>query len=462
MAKITVTPKFTSELDPEFTPGALYLREFAKLATEPFALAVKRPNGAVSVRRMKLLAGRDADSQAANLLVAERTLKFMLWMYGGCEVLVAGNREIGNELGKIYAPTGARAFDYAMMGRRIYKRDFTIQNISIEECPEEKTPEVPLGNHLDGCRVGFDLGGSDRKCAAVIDGKCVFSEEVKWDPYFQSDPEYHKAGIRDSIQRAAAHLPRIDGIGGSSAGVYVDGQPRLVSLFRGVSESDFQKKIWPLFDELAAEFKVPFVVANDGEVTALAGSMSMHSDSVLGVSMGTSVAAGFVNARGNITDYLDELAFVPIDFRAGAPADEWSGDTGCAVQYLSQQAVARLAPAAGFDFPADMPFPTRLEKVQEAMKNGDARAEKIFRTIGIYLGYAAAQFADFYGLVKKLLLLGRVSSGKGGDLVIEMARKVVAAEFPEIAARLEFKVPDEEFKRHGQAMIAASLPELGK
>ena len=462
MSKITVAPKFVSELDRGFTPGALYLREFAKQATEPFVLAVKRPNGAVSLRRMKLLKAGDPESFAANLLVAERTLKFMLWMYGGCEVLVAGNGEIGDELAKIYSPSGARSFDHAMMGQRIYKRDFTVRNISFDECPEEKTPEIPLGNHLNGCRVGFDLGGSDRKCAAVIDGKCVFSEEVKWDPYFQSDPAYHKAGIRDSILRAAAHLPRIDGIGGSSAGVYVDGQPRLVSLFRGVSEKDFKEKIWPLFDELAAEFKVPFVVANDGEVTALAGAMSMHSDSVLGVSMGTSVAAGFVNARGNITDYLDELAFVPIDFRADAPADEWSGDTGCAVQYLSQQAVARLAPAAGFDFPKDMPFPTRLEKVQEAMKQGDPRAEKIFRAIGIYLGYAAAQFSDFYGLVKKLLLLGRVSSGRGGDIVIETARKVVETEFPEIAAQLEFKVPDEEFKRHGQAMIAASLPEVNK
>ena len=462
MSKITVSPKFVSELDPGFIPGALYLREFAKAATVPFALAVKRPNGAVSVRKMNILAGNDADSKAANLLVAERTLKFMLWMYGGCEVFVAGSEEIGNELAKIYSPSGARAFDYAMMGQRIYKQDFTVKNISFDEFPEEKTPEIPLGNHLDGCRVGFDLGGSDRKCAAVIDGKCVFSEEIKWDPYFQSDPEYHKAGIRDSIQRAAAHLPRLDGIGGSAAGVYVDGQPRLVSLFRGVSEQDFKEKIWPLFDDLAAEFGVPFVVANDGEVTALAGAMSMKSDSVLGVSMGTSVAAGFVNANGNIMDYLDELAFVPIDFKENAPADEWSGDLGCAVQYLSQQAVARLAPIAGFDFPADMPFPTRLELVQEAMKNGDARAEKIFYAIGIYLGYAAAQFADFYGLVKKLLLLGRVSSGKGGDLVIEVAQKVVKEEFPEIAAQLEFKVPDEEFKRHGQAMIAASLPELGK
>ncbi len=44
------------------------------------------------------------------------------------------------------------------------------------------------GRHLDGCRIGFDLGGSDRKCAAVIDGKVVFSDEVVWNPYFEKDP----------------------------------------------------------------------------------------------------------------------------------------------------------------------------------------------------------------------------------------------------------------------------------
>ena len=164
--------------------------------------------------------------------------------------------------------------------------------------------------------------------------------------------------------------------------------------------------------------------------------------------------------NGNITDWLNELAFVPVDYRDNAPADEWSGDLGCGVQYFCQQGVARLAKAAGLGFPADMPFPKQLVEVQELMKQGDARAAAIYRTIGVCFGYTVAHFADFYEL-QNLLFLGRVSSGEGGEIIMEEAKKVIAREFPEYA-HIQFRVPDEKFKRHGQAVVAASLPALAK
>lgn len=320
---------------------------------------------------------------------------------------------------------------------------------------------MKLGGHLDGCRIGFDLGGSDRKCAAVIDGKVVHTEEVEWNPYFEKNPEYHRQGIRDSIRRAAEKLPRVDAIGGSAAGVYVNNQPRLASLFRGISKEDFAKYIVSIFDEIQEEYKVPVIVANDGEVTALAGAMSMNSNGVLGLSMGTSEAVGYVNLQGNITDWLNELAFAPIDYRDNAPVDEWSGDIGCGAQYFSQQAVARLAPFAGLNFPAEMKFPERLVKVQELMAQNDQRAAAIYRSIGVCFGYAIAHYADFYE-IKNLLILGRVTSGQGGEIILDEARKVLEAEFPELAANITFRTPDEKFKRHGQAVIAASLPEIKK
>ena len=345
------------------------------------------------------------------------------------------------------------------MGERIYGKEFTVTSVSMADAPAENEIQVQLGGHLDGCRIGFDLGGSDRKCAAVIDGKVVHTEEVVWDPYFQNDPEYHKAGIRDSLRRAAEKMPRVDAIGGSAAGVYVDNHPRLASLFRGISKEDFAKHIVPIFDEIQKEYNVPMIVANDGEVTALAGAMSMESNGVLGLSMGTSQAIGYVNLNGNITDWLNELAFAPVDYREDAPADEWSGDLGCGAQYFSQQAVARLAPKAGINFPEDMPFPKRLEAVQAMMLDNDENAANIYRTIGTCFGYAIAHYADFYE-IKNLLILGRVSSGKGGEIIIDEAKKVLEVEFPDLAKSITFRIPDEKFKRHGQAVIAASLPAL--
>ena len=461
---IKVAPAIRPELDPEYVPAVLWNREYRKLAAETagskrVVFSFKRPNGTVSVFDTVMLP-HTAEYREINIKYAERIIKFLLWMKGGYEVVIANAPELAEDIAAIYSPAGERKFDYEIMGETIYGKPFKVTAVALEETPAESEMQVKLGGHLDGCRIGFDLGGSDRKCAAVIDGKVVHTEEVVWDPYFQKDPEYHKAGIRDSRRRAAEKLPRVDAIGGSAAGVYVDNHPRLASLFRGISKEDFAKHIVPIFDEIQKEYNVPFVVANDGEVTALAGAMSMESNGVLGLSMGTSQAIGYVNVNGNITDWLNELAFAPVDYRDDAPADEWSGDIGCGAQYFSQQAVARLAPAAGLEYPSDMPFPKRLEAVQALMAEGDERAAKIYRTIGVCFGYAIAHYADFYE-IKNLLILGRVSSGKGGEIIIEEAKKVLEKEFPELASGITFRIPDEKFKRHGQAVIAASLPTIG-
>ena len=264
-----------------------------------------------------------------------------------------------------------RAFDAWFMGDKVYGTPLVIESRAAADMPEARENAMPLGRHLDGCRIGFDLGGSDRKCAAVIDGTVVFSEEIPWDPYFQSDPQYHYDGIMDSLQRAAAHLPRVDAIGGSAAGVYVNNEVRVASLFRGITDvSVFDSQVRDIFLDLARSYGVPFEVLNDGDVTALAGSMSLGRNAVLGVAMGTSVAAGYVDSAGNLTNWLSELAFVPVDYRLDGPADEWSGDRGCAVQYFSQQGVGRLLPLAGIPLPPSLRLPEQLEELQRLITSG--------------------------------------------------------------------------------------------
>ncbi len=461
----TVSPKIRPELDPEFVPAVLWNRayraEVAKCsARQDIVIALRRSNGTVSTMKTTVFP-HEGEYAAANVKYVERLVKFLLWMKGGYEVTIAGCEALANDLAKIYSEDGERSFDHNIMGVVIYGKPFAIKSCPLADAPQSHEIQVKLGGHLDGCRIGFDLGGSDRKCAAVIDGKVVHTEEVEWNPYFEKDPEYHRQGIRDSLKRAAAKLPRVDAIGGSAAGVYVNSQPRLASLFRGISKDDFAKYIVGIFDEIQAEYNVPLIVANDGEVTALAGAMSMNATGVLGLSMGTSQAVGYVNVEGNITDWLNELAFAPVDYRDNAPVDEWSGDIGCGAQYFSQQGVARLAPFAGLNFPSEMKFPERLVKVQELMKEGDQRAAAIYRTIGTCFGYAIAHYADFYD-IRNLLILGRVTSGDGGQIILDEARKVLDTEFPELSAKITFRTPDEKFKRHGQAVIAASLPELAK
>jgi predicted NBD/HSP70 family sugar kinase len=460
---IAVSPKFRPVLDPEFVPASLWNRAFhaavnASGGGEPLALALERERGSVSVFRTSVLPHQGANV-AINHRYAERLLKFLLWQKGGFRVTVDGPSGVADYLRSVYSPTGARAFDYQFMGESVYGREFTVEHGA---CPEEREAAAPLGRHLEGCRIGFDLGASDRKCAAVIDGKVVFSAEVPWSPSVEKDPRYHFEGIDDSLKRAAAHLPRVDAIGGSAAGVYVANEVRVGSLYRGVPRDLFASRVHRLFFELQAAWGgVPFDVVNDGEVTALAGSMALNDNAVLGVAMGSSLAAGFVTPQGNITSWLNELAFVPVDYRENAPADEWSGDPGVGAQYFSQQAVGRLLRPAGIDLPADMPLPVKLEQVQKLMAAGDERAQKIYETIGVYFGYNIATYADFYE-VRNLLVLGRVLTGSGGDLILATANRVLESEFPEIAERIRYHIPDEKEKRHGQAIAAASLPALRK
>jgi predicted NBD/HSP70 family sugar kinase len=288
----------------------------------------------------------------------------------------------------------------------------------------------------------------------------VFSDEVAWNPAVQSDPQYHYDGVHDSLRRAAAHLPRVDAIGGSAAGVYVANEVRVGSLYRAVPQDVFDTRIRRIFFDLQTAWNgIPFDVVNDGEVTALAGSMALNDNAVLGVAFGSSLAAGFVTPQGNITSWLNELAFVPVDYREDAPIDEWSGDPGVGAQYFSQQAVGRLLVPAGIDLPKEMTLPVKLEHVQQLMATGNERARKIYQTIGVYFGYNIATYADFYD-VRNLLVLGRVLTGAGGDLILSTATEVLKAEFPEVAERIRYHIPDEKEKRHGQAIAAASLPSI--
>lgn len=455
-----VTPTFQPPLDPGFRPAVLANHAFLRAVGDagggvPLVLGLERSEGSLSRFETRVFP-EDHPRAAANRPYAERLLKFLLWQRGGWRVYVGGPRSIGASLQRWYAPDGERAFDCRFMGERIYQRPFTVVACAPEEVPAEQERERSLGRHLDGCRIGFDLGASDLKISAVVDGRPVYSEEIVWEPRRQSDPAYHYGAITAALEKAASKMPRVDAIGGSSAGVYVDNRPMVASLFRGIPAERFDE-VRTMFLRVAEEMGVPLEVVNDGEVTALAGSMSLQDNGVLGIALGSSQAGGYVTTAGKITDWLNELAFCPVDYSPQAPVDEWSGDRGCGALYFSQQCVFRLAPRAGIQIPRDVPGAEKLKAVQMELEAGHDGARRIWRSMGIYMGYAIAHYADFYDL-KHVLILGRCTSGSGGPLILQGASEVLQSEFPERAARIQIHLPDERSRRVGQAIAAASLP----
>jgi predicted NBD/HSP70 family sugar kinase len=448
-------------LDAGFRPIALGNRAYQRAvaadpARVPLAIALERSEGLVTVFRTEVLPPGHRWYPATEQYV-ERLVKFLIWQVGGWRVVLGGPRELGESLARTYRAGGTRAFDVTLM-ERVYERPFEVRSVPVEQVPEAREGAVALGGHLDGCRIGFDLGASDYKLAAVKDGEAVFTTEIPWDPKNEPDPEFHFRRIDEGLRLAAGHLPRVDAIGGSAAGIYIDNKVMVASLFRAVPAPLFHTHVQPLFLRLRKKWGVPLEVANDGDVTALAGGMSLQATGILGIAMGSSQAVGFLDAEGKITGWLNELAFAPVDLRPNAPADEWSGDLGCGVQFFSQQAVVRLAPLAGIDLPSGHPA-EQLKFVQELLAREDRRAQSIFATIGVCLGYALAQYAGMYDL-RHALVLGRVTSGTGGDLILAKAREVLTLEFPELSERVSLHLPDEKSKRVGQAVAAASLPRL--
>jgi predicted NBD/HSP70 family sugar kinase len=455
-----IAPRVTPALDPFFRPAALANRAYRERVGEkgvPIRLALEQADGSVFRFETRVFPEGDAEA-VSNFTYMERLIKFLLWSRGAWRIHFDGPAYLHELLQRHYRESTTGKFDAEVMGGRIYERKFEI--VLTREIPEARESTAPLGRHLKGCRIGFDLGGSDRKVAAVMDGKVVFSEETVWNPISEQDPQWHFDQINDSLKKAAAHLPRVEAIGGSSAGVYVNNRVKVASLFRGVSSEQFESRVKDIFIELGKKWGgIPFEVANDGEVTALAGSMALGKNAVFGLAFGTSTAAGYVTPDGNITTWLNELAFAPIDYNPNAPVDEWSGDYGCGVQYFSQQCVNRLLERAGIELDASLTLAEKLKQVQNLMEAKDYRARKIYETIGTYLGYAVAHYSDFYQ-IENILILGRVTSGPGGEVILKGAREVLELEFPELAGRVSFHVPDEKEKRHGQAIAAASLPNL--
>lgn len=456
-------PKIKSKIDPQFFPAVLANQNFESAVKKSIdynqvVIGIKRHHEDLSIYKTVVF-NEDHEDYLENHFYLERLVKTLLWTKGGYQILFKGPKKLADYLTSVFSKNGKREFDVLFM-ERIYEQEFKVLLIDPEQYLEEKETAVAIGRHLDGYRIGFDAGGSDRKVSAVVNGEAIFSEEVVWHPKINSDPMYHINGIKDSIYRAASKMPRVDGIGVSSAGVYIDNQAMVASLFRQVDDESYKEHIKNIYINIAKDMgDIPIEVANDGDVTALAGAMSLNDNQVLGIAMGTSQAVGYVDEEGHITGWLNELCFVPIDYNLEAAIDEWSNDFGCGVTYFSQDAVIKLAPAAGIVLDEKLAPAEKLTVVQKLLEKDHPGAIEIFETIGIYLGYGIAFYANFYD-IKHVLVLGRVTSAKGGELIIKKTKEVLEKEFPTLAKKINIQLPDEKSRRVGQSIAAASLPKI--
>ena len=447
-------------LDLGFRPLALGLRDYrqtlaARGGGTPFRVCLEQSPRTIARLDLEVFppgTGRDED----NVRYLSWMLRGLLWSRGGWRVTLDGPRALGEAVAAPYQSGPARAFERELLGQA-YRRPLEVRVQDQGGLPAACAATQTLGGHLEGCRLGFDLGASDFKVAAVRDGAVVFSAELPWSPKTAVDPDYHYHLLDQGLRLAATHLPWVDAIGGSSAGIIVDNEIRVSSLFRAVPPECRDGQVRPFFQRLRAAWGVPVEVLNDGDVTALAGGLSLGQTGILGLALGSSEAAGYLDATGRVTGWLNELAFAPVDANPQGGSDDWSGVPGVGAAYFSQQAVDRLGQRAGFAFPAALEPAERLKVVQARMEDGDPAAAEVFTTLGLYLGCTLPWYGEFYPL-RHVMILGRVTSGSGGALLLETARKVLQAGFPDLASTVNVFLPDEKSRRVGQAVAAASLP----
>ena len=460
---VDIPVKNLPQLDPGFVPLGAFFQSYAKGAQKPLCIAVERSAGQVGTYETKIYG--TPDMAAADAYYVDRLVKFLLWSWGGFKVTICGDDGVAAAVKAAYAQGGSRQFDKEFM-ENVYETDFVVESVPYEAKPTACQRAEAIGRHTNGGRIGFDAGGSDRKVSAVIDGEPVYSEEVVWFPKTIENPDYHYQGILAAFHTAAAKIlekgGHVDGIGVSSAGVYIDNKCMVASLFLKVPKDEFDKKVKNIYTRAAKAlsdslgYDIPVVVANDGDVSALAGAMGLSENGIMGIAMGTSEAVGYVDADGNICGWLNELAFAPVDGQPEAMEDEWSGDIGCGVKYFSQDSVIKLAPRAGIELTGASPA-EKLKEVQALMAAGDERAQKVYESIGVYLGHTLALYAMFYD-IRHVQMMGRVMSGQGGDIIMDVASRVMDEEYPDVKFRPE--APDEKTRRVGQSAAAASLPEV--
>jgi len=353
---------------------------------------------------------------------------------------------------------------------------------SADDLPANKdTPQV-CGKEANGNRLAFDLGKSDIKTVFIKDNEVLDSAETEWD-VTNTDPQYHFDAIVDAMRKTIERAKEkgageIQAIGGSATGtVSADNEATWCDIFPNIAPDVYKEKVVDIFKRIAKEVAgdVPLKVINDGEVTALAAVQKIKSGNVLGISMGSSEGGGYANADGNLMGWINELCYVKLDLNPEAPTDPWSkgAHRGLSHMYLGQRGATKNAAKAGVKVPDNYVYPHPdmctikhedhaqcLKLIQKSMTvaEEEPNTRKIYETCGVYLGYGLAQYCEFYK-IDHVMILGRVSKGAGGDIVLAKAQEVLEKEFPEIP-KITFHTADDHFKAVGQCIAAAALPPL--
>ena len=446
--------------EPDFIPVYRYVTAYVKGANQPYAFALERNNGNIS--KFSTMVYGTKEQHELDIFYLKLLIRASLNFWGGWKLYLCGNEELSAAL-KDYYLSGETKLDSINFAEKAFSREFTIEILPFESCPSVKEQPRSLGFHLDGCRIGFDAGASDRKVAAVVDGETIYAEEVLWYAKFRSDIDYHYNEIVTAFKTAASKMPRVDAIGVSTASLVVDNRLKFTSFFKMIPPEIAETEGADIYLRAAKEIgdDIPITILTDGAVSALAGAMVLNKKSLLGIAVGTSIGMGYIDSDGKVSDRSVGLASNKVSLNEDAPIDEWGNEVGVGDSYFSQNQVIRLAEKIGIEMPEDLYPAEKLLIVQEQMENDHPEVRKIYEHIGCCLAHTLPLCGLFFDL-ENVYLCGRVFSNKGGELILSECQRILAEEYPEFNKQITVWLPDEKARRVSQSVAAASLPEITK
>jgi len=479
---LVVEPKVKAPLDSGFAPVVLAKRKYreaAKGCTDKVCWALPRSDGCACGELPVF--PEDHVSYQASVILAGVMIQETIWRCGAQKLCLAGPKGICESLKKAYSAGGTYEFEAATMPKCNGEADkvFEVEIVDAGALPAAKDTPQTCGKDANGSRLAFDLGKSDIKTVAIKDGEVLDSMETEWD-VTNPDPQYHfdaiVAAMKGTIERAKAKgFGDIQAVGGSATGtVSGNNEATWCDIFPNVPPDVYKEKVVDIFKRIAKEVAgdVPLKVINDGEVTALAAVQKIGKGKVMGISMGSSEGGGYANADGNLMGWINELCYIKLDMNPKAPTDPWTlgKHRGISHMYLGQRGATKNASKIT-TVPENYVYPHPdmctikhedhaqcLKLIQKAMADSPEKAGDLYKTCGVYLGYGLAQYSEFYN-IEHVMILGRVSKGKGGDLMLETAAKVLETEFPDLP-KITFHTADDHFKAVGQCIAAAALPKI--
>lgn len=434
-------------LDKKFLPAYDEFKSFQKEGTKEIVVTAKRKDNIVYPFRMMI-----SDDYEKSYFFAKKMILSLMWIVGAESFCYKGDKEFYSYLiNRVYDDLETKKSFEAM--KESFGSDvlITLDDKDYEVIQSKTT----FTGSFDGNRIGIDLGGSDRKVTAISDGKVVFSDETLWTPKPETDYKYHVEGILDSLNKAASVLKRVDSVGVSTAGMVFDDELIYPALFESVPLETKQSKIRTLIPDIVKDRfgDIPFAIANDGDVSAIGASIMFKKDNVLGLALGTSFAAGYAK-NGFLLNWANELSKVSIDYNPEARAHYILNIQGSSSEYLSQKGIVRLLENNGVQLEGET-LPKKLVSIQKMAEEGNKIVLDAYHDMGIYLGSAIMFFTMFYK-IDSVMLLGRVLTGKGGEILTNTASSYLK----ERGVNIEVFTCDENFKRLGQSYIAASMPRI--